>query len=158
MRISISLLRGERGHRGWERPKSRQSSGALAGGCRILPRETAAAGPHRTARRPASGRVRPLDPALGDGEGTVWALTLGWGPWAIWRPEMTGSQSLTSQTRMDVAEELRTKWGLPGAAQSAPGPKGEGAGGEGTGWFPCEIVPLVWSGDWKHWEVRHLAH
>jgi hypothetical protein len=109
MRISISLLRGERGHRGWERPKSRQSSGALAGGCRILPRETAAAGPHRTARRPASGRVRPLDPALG-----------GWGRCSL------GSDSVPQTARYHgrVGSGVSGPLGGPKGSSTSPGAKG----------------------------------
>lgn len=42
-----------------------------------------------------------------------WVLweSLLWGLWAAQRPETTGSQSQSSQTSLDVAEELRTKGG-----------------------------------------------
>jgi hypothetical protein len=44
--------------------------------------------------------------------------------WTRGSPEITGSQSQASHTLLDTAEELRTKWELPGAVQSSPGPKG----------------------------------
>lgn len=40
-----------------------------------------------------------------------------------------GSQSRTSQMLLDITEELRTNWGAPGAAQSAPRAEGEGGPG-----------------------------
>ena len=45
------------------------------------------------------------DPAHGGGQGAVLGL------WASRRPEITGFQSRASQTLLDIAEELRTKWG-----------------------------------------------
>jgi hypothetical protein len=44
------------------------------------------------------------DPSYGGGQGAVLGL------WASRRPEIIGSQSLASQTPMDTAEQLRTKW------------------------------------------------
>ena len=58
------------------------------------------------------------------------------GLWASQRPEMTGSQSRTSQMSLYVTEE-QNKVRAQEAAQSAPRPKGEeGRGRGGTGWFP----------------------
>lgn len=58
-------------------------------------------------------------PAEG-GQGAVLGL------WASQKPEIIGSQSRASQTVMDTAEELRTKWGT-GGDSVRPGPKvGEG--------------------------------
>jgi hypothetical protein len=74
---------------------------------------------------------------------------------------MTGSQSWTSQTPQDVAEELRKKWGSGGgAAWSGPGWKGEGHGVKALGGFPCVKESLVQSGGWKCWEafLQEITH
>jgi hypothetical protein len=47
---------------------------------------------------------------------------------------MTGSQSQTSQTPLEVAEELRTKWG-PQRQLSKPQGQREKGQGEIIGWF-----------------------
>jgi hypothetical protein len=50
-------------------------------------------------------------------------------------------------------ERAKNIVGAPGAAWSALGLKGEGAGGEGAGWFLHGRESLVWSGGWNHWEA-----
>jgi hypothetical protein len=67
----------------------------------------------------------------GGGQGAVLGL------WASRRPEITGSQSWTSQTLLYTTEEVRKKLGILGAAQSAPGMKGgENRERRGAGLFP----------------------
>jgi hypothetical protein len=59
-----------------------------------------------------SGCVKRWNPILKrGGQGELGAVQ---GHWASWRPEITGSQSLTSQILLFVTEELRTKWGSRG--------------------------------------------
>ena len=103
----------------------------------------------RHGRQPRGPAVLLPDPAPGDGEGTVSALTLDttdcwvlkesrlWNLWASQRPEMTGSQSQTSQTSLCVSEELRMKWG-PWGQLDQPWAEGRRRQGEMEHW----VVPM----------------
>lgn len=112
-----------------------------------------ATGPHKTA---------VPDPALGKGKGkaqsqlqlsdtTDRGIQRVWGPWATGKPGASGSQSQTFQKLLDVAEELRTKWGHPGMVHGSVSPwaeVGRGRGGEeGSRWFPPGRE--YWFGGWK---------
>jgi hypothetical protein len=78
------------------------------------------------------------------------------GRWVSQRPEITGSQSLASQTWLDSVEELRTKW----RPRHPQGRREERAGREG---LPCgsHAGQSSWSSPClEHrkafqWEVRH---
>ena len=75
------------------------------------------------------------DPTLGVGEGAVSVLT-------------------RYHKQLGTMEELALGslglLGAPRAALPALGPKGEGARGEGAGWFPGRQESLVQSGSWNH--------
>lgn len=80
-----------------------------------------------------------------------WVLweSLLWGLWAAQRPETTGSQSQSSQTSLDVAEELRTKgggeesqgWLIQPPGQSEKGQEEKALGGSLAGESPCSGLP-----------------
>ena len=88
-----------------------------------------------------------------------WALTLGhhkhrwapwksqfWGPWAAWRPGMTGSHSPTSQTPLYVEEEL--KMGGDPRADSGLGVKGKRAERRESDYLRPLSQQAAWFGWW----------
>jgi hypothetical protein len=70
------------------------------------------------------------------------------------------SGSLTPQSLLDAAEELRTEWGPTGLALAQT--KGKGAGGESFGWFPqggesLSCSEMAWVGGSHIWEYREVS-
>jgi hypothetical protein len=85
------------------------------------------------------GLWEAMDPAQGDGQGAFQGL------WASWRPEITGCQA--SQTPLDTAEELRTKWVPLGLLGQPWARREERAGGEGV-LGGSHAGKSLWSGPW----------